>query len=111
MKNTLKITYYFHDKENDREVTIGNLFVNKQRVYRFTNTPIGPIKDEDVFTLKDLKVLKKDKNHKVILEELDSEYDVLEDVDEADIMYAQGGHGCNSFDEFIERMNFPEEYE
>lgn len=111
MKNELKINYFFHDEDDEENVTVDSCFVNNMRISRFTNTPIGPISQGKEFSLKDLKVLKKDKNHKVILEEVSAYEDDEEECDEADIMYAQGGHGCSSFDEFIERMNFPEEYE
>lgn len=106
----IQINYFFND-EKDKRITIGNMFINGQRVHRLSETPIGDIDEGEIMFLEDLEELNEltDKKRKVILEEVESlEVDY---TDEADLMYARGGHGCESFDEFIDKMNFPEDYE
>lgn len=101
---------YSHSSKT--KVNIERIHVDNHIVDRLTNTPVGNLEENKVYTFEKLKKLKNyiSDHHNVKLEEVDS--DLEEDyTDDADLLYAQGGHGCSSFDEFIERMNFPEEYE
>ena len=100
----ITIGYY---KTNQKQVAVGNMFVNGNKVERLTETPIGDIDEGDEVLLKDLRKLTKIKKMKIELEEVDSSE--VDYSDDADFLYAMGGHGCDSFDEFIDRMNFPED--
>jgi len=98
------VIYYY--KTNAEEAGVADITVDGKHVDRLLDSSIGiPISMHNEYAIEDLQELENDKRVNISLQEVD------EDYSEADFAYALGDHGCESFDEYVERCNFPEEYE
>jgi len=102
----IDISYYWVDED---DVVVANIFVDGDKVEQLLETNIGDIEEGEQLQFEEFKKIKKIKKHKINLEEVDSSE--VDYSDDADFLYAMGGHGCESFDEYIDKCNFPEEYQ
>jgi hypothetical protein len=97
------VIYYY--KTNAEEAGVADITADGKHIDRLLNTDLGTVSLHNEYALEDLHELENEKRVNISLQEVD------EDYSEADFAYAMGDHGCESFDEYVERCNFPEEYE
>jgi hypothetical protein len=103
-KRIPKIDITFFRRPN-KKIKIKNILIDGVFCDGIRGSPIGNFNDNSVLSQKSVETLSEVKTHCVTFIEVDK------NTDNADIGYALGNHGCESFDEYVERCNFPEEYE
>lgn len=97
------VIYYY--KTNAEEAGVADITADGKHIDRLLNTDLGTVSLHNEYAFEDLQELENEKRVNISLQEVD------EDYSEADFAYAMGDHGCSSFDEYVERCNFPEDYE
>lgn len=103
-KRIPKIDITVYGKRNNK-YKIVTIMIDGTFCSGIKNSPIGNFREGTVLTEQSMKKLHSVKTHDVNFIEVDKSVDI------ADIGYAWGNHGCDSFDEYVERCNFPEDYE
>lgn len=103
-KRIPKIDITFCTRPN-KKIKIKNILIDGVFCDEVQGSPVGNFKGNSVLTQKSVKTLSEVKTHCVTFIE------VNENTDNADVAYAAGDHGCNSFDEYMDKCNFPEDYE